>query len=134
MRIALPLTSDNAFSAHYGAAAKFVVFEVDRKERAVLRRVVVEPQSSEPCGWPPLLRAAGAKLVLAGGMGRRAHDRMTEHGLKVLVGMPDSSPEAIIAAWLAGTLEPGENSCDGGAHLGEHHDDHGHEHGCGCSD
>ncbi len=142
MKIALPLTSSDQFSAHYGAAAKFAVFDVDPKKRTVIRRVVIVPQDSEPCGWPPLLRAAGADLVLAGGMGRGAQLRMAEHGVKVLAGVPAAAPEALIAGWLAGTLTHGENACDGGHHEGEAgchghthaHDSHGHDHesGCGC--
>lgn len=138
MKIALPLTFSNAFSRHYGAAARFAVFEVDDRKRAVVRKVIVEPQDSEPCGWPPLLRAAGADMVLAGGMGHGAQARMAEHGLKVLAGMPDLPPESLVAAWLAGTLAPGENACDGGHHpddAGHHAHLHAHDHerGCGCS-
>lgn len=153
MRIALPLTSADEFSAHYGAAAKFAVFEIDPKRRAVRRHVVVKPTGSEPCGWPPLLRAAGADLVLAGGMGRGARLRMAEHGLKVLAGVPTAAPEVLIADWLAGRLSAGANTCDsdqhgggagchGHAHGHPHAHGHspahplhsgGHENGCGCS-
>ncbi len=142
MKIALPLTATNEFSTHYGAAAKFVVFEVDPEKRCVRRQVVIDPQSSEPCGWPPLLRAAGTDLVLAGGMGHGARTKMAEHGLKVLLGVAASAPADLIAGWLAGTLVAGENACDGGdheggpGHHGHHHGHphpHDHERGCGCS-
>lgn len=138
MKIALPLTAANEFSTHYGAAAKFVVFDVDPGKRLVRRQVVIEPRDSEPCGWPPLLRAAGTDLVLAGGMGHGARMRMAEHGLKVLVGVTASAPEDLIAGWLAGTLVEGENACDGGghghsAHPHHHGHLHDHEHGCGCT-
>ncbi|HVU34598.1 MAG TPA: NifB/NifX family molybdenum-iron cluster-binding protein [Opitutaceae bacterium] len=135
MKIALPLTASDEFSAHYGAAAKFVVFDVDLKHRTVRRRVVVEPQASEPCGWPPLLRGAGTDLVLAGGMGRHALARMAEHGLKVVAGVPTASPDDLVAQWLAGALVTGKNACEGGQSVGhgcrehEHrHHEHDHDH------
>lgn len=132
MKLALPLTAKNEFSPHYGASAKFVVFDVDREQRAVRRRLVVVPQASEPCEWPRFLRAAGVKLVLAGGMGRGARQHMAEHGVEVLVGVPAATPEELVAAWLQGRLVPGENACDGsGAHHAAHdHHPHG---GCGCT-
>lgn len=113
MKIAIPLTDAGAFSAHYGAAAKFEVFEVDAPQRAVRRRMIVIPRESEPCAWPPLLRAAGVNLVLAGGMGRGAQMRMAEHGLKVLAGVKPAPPDQLIAAWLDERLVGGANACAG---------------------
>ena len=132
MKIALPLTAANEFSTHYGAAARFIVFEVETRECTVLRRVIVDPQGSEPCGWAPLLRAAGAKLVLAGGMGHHAREQMKDHGLRVVVGVPDAAPDALIAGWLEGRLAQGENTCDRGVRAEMPHHPHGHECGCGC--
>lgn len=130
MKIALPLTESDAFSAHYGASAKFVVFDVDRASRTIRRRTVVVPQESEPCQWPQLLRAAGVELLLTGGMGWGARQRMAEHGVEVLLGVPAVSPEAVLEAWMEGRLEAGRNACDGN---GPHHHDRGAEaHGAGC--
>lgn len=135
MNIALPLTADHEFSTHYGAAAKFAVFELDPDKRTVLHHKVVDPQAAEPCSWAPLLQAAGVDLVLAGGMGRGAQLRLAECGVKVVVGLPAAAPAELVAAWLAGRLHGGDNACDGGhdsgdchGHVHSHHGDH--EHGC----
>ncbi|MCF7688905.1 MAG: hypothetical protein K9M98_15310 [Cephaloticoccus sp.] len=133
MKLALPLTATNEFSVHYGAAAKFEVFEVDPEQRLVGRRLIVVPQASEPCGWPTLLRAAGVDLVLAGGMGAGARAHMEEHGLKVLFGVPMATPEDLINDWLSGQLEVGVNSCDGGGHGSHIHGEHNHTGGCHCA-
>lgn len=133
MKLALPLTASDEFSAHYGASAKFAVYDVDPALRAVRRRLVVVPQASEPCAWPTLLRAAGVDLVLAGGMGAGARARMAEQGLQVLVGVPAAAPEALVAAWLDGTLAAGENACDGSGHGGHHHGEHDHGGDCHCA-
>lgn len=133
MKIALPLTAADEFSPHYGAAAKFVVFEVDPARRAVQRRLVVVPQASEPCAWPTFLRAAGVDLVLAGGMGRGARAHMAEHGLGVLVGVPTAAPDALIDAWMAGALTSGANPCDGSGHGADRHEDRDHAGHCHCA-
>lgn len=137
MKIALPLTAAEEFSSHYGASAKFIVFDVDRAQRTVQRRLVIVPQASGPCEWPRYLRAAGVDLVLAGGMGRGARQHMAEHGVQVLTGVPAATPDALVAAWLEGKLVAGENACDGtGPHHHDHHHGSGDHHahgGCGCS-
>jgi predicted Fe-Mo cluster-binding NifX family protein len=133
MKIAIPLTATGEFSSHYGGSTKFAVIDVDPNERTVLRRMIVVPPESEPCAWPPLLKAAGVELILAGGMGRGAQVRMAEHGVEVLAGVPSASPDELIAAWLAGHLTSGANACDGSGH-GDHHADGHVHHGekCGC--
>jgi len=132
MKLALPLTAADAFSPHYGAAAKFTVFAVDPATRRIERELVVVPQDSEPCQWPRLLRAAGVDLVLAGRMGRGARAHMAEHGVDVLAGVPEAPPAELVMAWLEGRLVTGPNVCDGaGVHpAGSHHDDAG---GCHCA-
>jgi predicted Fe-Mo cluster-binding NifX family protein len=133
MKLALPLTATDEFSPHYGAATKFAVVEVDPVTRTVRRKLVVVPQASEPCQWPRLLQAAGVDLVLAGGMGRGARQHMAEHGLEVLAGIAPTDPDALVDAWLAGTLVAGENQCDGShSHAHGHGQGEGHHHAHGC--
>jgi predicted Fe-Mo cluster-binding NifX family protein len=137
MKIALPLTATEEFSTHYGASAKFIVFDVDRAQRSVNRRLMVVPQASGPCEWPRLLRATGVDLVLVGGMGRGARQHMAEHGVQVLAGVPAATPDELVTAWLEGKLVTGENACNGtGPHPHDHHHGSGehHAHGnCGCA-
>ena len=133
MKLALPLTETNEFSLHYGAATKFVVMDVDEATRTVRRKLMVVPQGSEPCQWPRLLHAAGVDLVLAGGMGRGARQHMAEHGVEVLAGVTAAAHEALVDAWLAGTLVTGQNQCDGShSHAHSHGHGEGHHHECGC--
>lgn len=49
MKIALPLTASEEFASHYGDAVKFEVYEVDRAQRRVRRRLIVTPEASGPC-------------------------------------------------------------------------------------
>jgi hypothetical protein len=45
-------------------------------------------------------------------MGSRAQGLFAEQAISVVVGAPDEVPEAIVASYLDGTLEAGENACD----------------------
>lgn len=132
MKIALPLTGADEFSVHYGAAAKFAVFDVDRENRAVRRELIVVPQGSEPCQWPRLLRVAGVELLLAGGMGPTARQNMADHAVQVLAGVTPDTPERIVAAWLAGRLVTGANACDA-THRAGPEEEHRHASHCQCA-
>lgn len=130
MKIAIPLTDSDEFSPHYGASARFAVFDVDPPQRAIRRRMIVAPPDSEPCAWPPLLRAAGVSLVLAGGMGSGARHRMAEQGVDVVAGVAPAAPEALVAAWLEDRLIRSDQACDARGH-GHPHADGGEPCGCG---
>jgi predicted Fe-Mo cluster-binding NifX family protein len=142
MIIALPLTENDAFSPHFGAAAKAALFEVDPAARTVLRTATVVPPDPEPCGWADWLGAQGVTRFLAGGMGRGAQQRMAAAGIVVTVGVAPAAPQELVQAFLAGSLAAGANACEGGHHghgghghhEHPHHGGHDHEHGhsCGC--
>lgn len=139
MKIALPLTDADAFAVHYGKARRFAVFEIDPETLEIRRRVTVCPADNRPCHWPVLLQAAGADVMLTGGMGRPARARMLAHGLAVVTGVAAGKPEALVKDWLIGTLDTGDNACNG-SHGGTghcpghtHHAGGGHDHDHGCS-
>ncbi len=129
MLLALPLTASDTFSPHYGAATKAGLFEVDPEHRTVLRAVAVFPPEPEPCGWADWLGAQGVTVILAGGMGRGAQQRMKAAGIEVIAGVPTTAPIKLVNAWLAGTLVAGTNTCEGGHHgEGHNHECAGHPH------
>jgi len=142
MIIAVPLTESDGFSLHFGAAAKAGLFEVDSARRTILRAVSIFPPVAEPCGWADWLAAQKVGVVLAGGMGRGAQQRMDAVGIQVVVGVPPATPQAIVQAWLDGNLVPAINACEGGHHgdgaghgCGKdgHRHETGNDHVCGCS-
>ena len=45
-------------------------------------------------------------------MGQRAQSLFAENSIKVVIGAPAETPEALAAAYLAGTLQSGANVCD----------------------
>jgi predicted Fe-Mo cluster-binding NifX family protein len=51
-------------------------------------------------------------MVIAGGMGQRAHGLFAEQGMQVIVGAPAETPEKLVADYMGGNLIPGKNNCD----------------------
>lgn len=138
MIIALPLTETNEFSPHFGAAARAGLFTVDPAKRRISKATMLMPPSPEPCGWADWLGSRGVKVLLAGGIGRGARERMAAAGIEVIPGVPTDLPALLVQAWLNGTLNPGANDCEDGhhAHGHPHHHHGGHDHhanGCGCA-
>jgi predicted Fe-Mo cluster-binding NifX family protein len=127
MKIALPVTDDHQFSAHYGGASRIALFEVDLELRQVLRQSIVTPPAPEPCGWPDWLHAQGVQIFLAGGMGGGPRQRLAALGVDVIVGVTPADPAHLVEALLQDRLATGANAC-GSGHGGHHHA-HGHAHG-----
>ena len=58
------------------------------------------------------LAERGALLIIAAGMDQRAQGLFAEQGIQVVVGEPADSLERLVADYLVGTLQVGENVCD----------------------
>lgn len=139
MKIAIPITNTHEFSAHYGASCRLACFEADDITRAIRIESVLTPTDGSPCSWPDWLQSEGVTVMLVGGMGGGALARCEALGIRVIAGMPVTTPVKLAAAYLDGTLQPGESACQHGDHEHEqghaHGHDHDHEHGghCNCA-
>ncbi len=111
MIIAIPV-AEGKLSKHFGHCAHFALIDVDPVEKKILKRQDIEAPPHQPGLLPPWLAERGANVVIAGGMGERAHELFTEKGLQVLVGAPAETPEKLVADYLAGTLQLNPNACD----------------------
>ena len=60
------------------------------------------------CGLPSRVQ----NLIIAGGMGNRAQTLFAQQGIQVVTGAPADPPEQIVAGYIAGKLETGQNLCD----------------------
>ena len=111
MRIAIPI-AEGRLAMHFGHCGQFALIDVDEESGDLGRSELVEAPEHEPGLLPRWLAQRGVGVVIAGGMGRRAMGLFAESGIRVAVGAPAGSPEDLAAAYLAGTLETGENVCD----------------------
>ena len=111
MKIAIPLT-DGKLSAHFGHCETFAMIETDTESKTITATQMIEPPPHEPGLLPRWLAEKGATMIIAGGMGSRAQDIFKQQSIAVVVGAPADSPEAIVTAYLDGSLVSGENVCD----------------------
>lgn len=111
MRIAIPL-AEGRLSAHFGHCERFALLEVDPSSKKILRKDEIPAPDHQPGLLPKWLAERGATVIIAGGMGSRAQQLFADQGIKVVMGAPADTPEALAAAYCAGTLTTGENVCD----------------------
>jgi len=111
MRIAIPLSGET-LSPHFGHCERFALVDVDPAECRIVGREDIAAPPHEPGLLPAWLAQRGATMIVAGGMGRRAQDLFAQQGIEVLVGVDGGTPEALVTAYLDGTLKGGQNICD----------------------
>ena len=73
---------------------------------------MLAPPAHEPGVLPQWLSEQGVDRIIAGGMGQRAQALFAEYGIEVLVGASGLAPEALVRAFMDGTLATGDNICD----------------------
>ena len=111
MRFAIPMVNGR-LCAHFGHCDRFALIDADLNSKMILGKKEVEAPEHQPGLLPRWLADRGANIVVAGGMGPRAQDLFTESGIEVVIGAPADEPEALVEAYLMGTLQAGENICD----------------------
>ena len=111
MKIAIPVTHGR-LCAHFGHCDQFAIFETGGEDPNSLKKSMHDAPPHEPGLLPRWLHELGANVVIAGGMGQRAQQLFAGNGIKVVVGAPADTPEQLATAYLAGTLQAGDNICD----------------------
>jgi predicted Fe-Mo cluster-binding NifX family protein len=109
MKIAIP-TAEGKLARHFGHCREFAFIEVNGCDAS--KKQMLEPPPHEPGVLPRWLHEQGVDVVIAGGMGARAVDLLSERGIKVVTGAPALSPEEIVTRYTSDTLETGANACD----------------------
>jgi predicted Fe-Mo cluster-binding NifX family protein len=111
MRIAIPM-AEGKLTMHFGHCERFALIDVDPGSKTILKKQEVEAPEHQPGLLPRWLAERGTNLVIAGGMGANAQNLFARSGIKVLTGASPQAPEALVAAYMEGTLLTGENVCD----------------------
>jgi predicted Fe-Mo cluster-binding NifX family protein len=117
MRIAIPIT-DGLLSQHFGHCQRFALLDVDFAKREICASSEVEAPEHQPGLLPPWLKQRGVDLIIAGGMGSRAHSLFEAASIEVLTGAPAATAAALVRQYLDGKLVTAGNACD---HSGCHH-------------
>lgn len=111
MKLAIP-TADGKLCPHFGHCEHFALIEIDPDTHSIGETAYLTPPPHAPGVLPAWLAQQSADVIIAGGMGQRAVALFASHDIRVVVGAPCETPEALAQAWLEGTLQPGENVCD----------------------
>jgi ATP-binding protein involved in chromosome partitioning len=111
MRIAIPV-SGGRLNPHFGHCEEFALIDVDENSGETLGRDTVKAPPHEPGLLPRWLQERGADVIVAGGMGMRAQQLFSEKGIRVIVGVSEPDPDAIVDALVKGRLISGDNICD----------------------
>jgi len=111
MRIAIPLAGDK-LAMHFGHCERFALVDADPANKNILKREDILAPPHEPGLLPEWLGERGTTVIIAGGMGQRAQGLFAQRGIQVVVGTSSDTPERLVDAFLAGTLQTGANICD----------------------
>ncbi|HUU93473.1 MAG TPA: NifB/NifX family molybdenum-iron cluster-binding protein, partial [Phycisphaerae bacterium] len=109
MRYGMP-TAEGKLAMHFGHADSFTFVDVSDGRIAGVRSAT--PPAHAPGVLPAWLKENSVDIIIAGGMGSRARDLFTQHGIEVVVGAPSADAETLVQQHLAGTLRTGDNVCD----------------------
>jgi predicted Fe-Mo cluster-binding NifX family protein len=123
MKIAVA-TEGREVAAHFGHCSEYTL--VDVRDGQLAGQLLLPNPGHQPGVLPGYLAEKGVRVIIAGGMGGRAQQLFTDHGIRTVVGVSGPVDE-IVRAYLAGTLVEGESLCD--------HDRPGHVKRCadgGC--
>jgi len=97
---------------HFGHCQQFALIDAAQAAEQTLSTTLVTPPPHEPGLLPRWLHEQGVNVVIAGGMGQRAQQLFAQNGIQVVVGAPSLNAEALVAAYLDGSLRTGANACD----------------------
>jgi len=111
MRIAIPLFQGK-LSLHFGHCEQFAIIDIDDDAKQITNRQDQSPPGYEPGVLPRWLNENNVSVIIAGGIGQRAQQLLSQSNIKVVVGASPGSPEELVSAYLDNTLEAGDNICD----------------------
>lgn len=122
MKVAVA-SEGNLVSQHFGHCPEYTLFTVENGN--IISKTVIPNPGHQPGFLPGYLSNLGVSCIIAGGMGPRAQELFSQHNIDTVLGVAGPVDD-VIRAYLQGTLEPGESSCDHGG-SGHHHNC---QHGC----
>ncbi|MDD5183947.1 MAG: NifB/NifX family molybdenum-iron cluster-binding protein [Paludibacter sp.] len=125
MKIAVPTKENNEIDAHFGHCEFYTIYTVSDQNELISKEKMESPQG---CGCKSNIAEVfendGVKIMLAGGIGDGAINKLSMHGVSVIRNCKGNVTE-IVRQYLAGNLKDGGSSCASHAH--------GHEEGHVCS-
>lgn len=119
MKIAVPVKENHEIDNHFGHCSFYQIFTITDKQEVLFVETTDAPTG---CGCKSdiaeTLEKNGVKVMLAGGIGNGAINKLAQHGIEVVRNCAGNATEQV-QRYLAGELKDGGSTCS--AH------DEGHE-------
>lgn len=129
MRIAVTYDNGQIFQ-HFGHTEQFKLYDVE--DGKIVASRVVDTNGSGHGALAGFLKAAGADMLICGGIGMGAQNALAEAGIRLyggVQGAADAAAEALAAGMLR--YDPDARCDHHDHHHGEDHDCGRHSGGCG---
>ena len=94
-------------SPHFGHCREYSIYTV---ENGTFSRRDINNPGHQPGALPALLKQEGVTHVIAGGMGPKAVEIFSSHGIQVLIGV-SGEVDSVMKDFLAGNIVSGESTC-----------------------
>ena len=120
MKIAVPTKENNQIDAHFGHCEFYQIYTISDQNQVISNERMDSPQG---CGCKSniaeVFENEGIKIMLAGGIGDSAINKLNAHGVNVIRNCQGDVTE-LVQLYLAGKVTDGGSNCAA----------HGHEHIC----
>ena len=118
MKIAVPTKENNQIDAHFGHCEFYQIYTVSDQNQVISKERMDSPQG---CGCKSniaeVFENEGIKIMLAGGIGDGAINKLNAHGVDVIRNCQGDVTELVLQ-YLAGKVIDGGSNC--AAHEYEH--------------
>ncbi len=125
MKIAVPTKENNQIDAHFGHCEFYQIYTVSDQNQVISKERMDSPQG---CGCKSniaeVFENEGIKIMLAGGIGDGAVNKLNAHGVSVIRNCQGDVTK-LVQQYLAGSVKDSGTNC--AAHS------HGHEDGHVCN-
>jgi C_GCAxxG_C_C family probable redox protein len=106
---------DGKVSEHFGHCESFQLFEA--RDGRIVTNVTVPSPEHKPGLLPDFLHEKGAQVVIAGGMGGGAMERLRAYGIHIILGAQGDA-RSVAEEFLQGTLQTQGDGCQKHEHHG----------------
>jgi predicted Fe-Mo cluster-binding NifX family protein len=120
MKIAVPTKENNQVDAHFGHCEFYTIYTISDQNKVINEERMDSPQG---CGCKSNIAETfeqeGIKIMLAGGIGDGAINKLSVHGVNVICNCQGNVSE-LIEQYLAGEVKDSGSTCAAHAHEAGH--------------
>ena len=129
MKIAIPVTNNNQIDDHFGHCDYYSIYTISETNEIGDKKII---ESEQGCGCKSsiagILADEGVTVMLAGGIGAGAINKLSSFGIEVIRGCSGNADDLVLQ-FINGLIKDSGSSCQ----THEHHHGEGHQHGHTCN-